>query len=318
MHIQRAVDEAAQRIASHVRETPVERSLRFRRLTGCDVSFKLENLQHTGSFKVRGATNKLLSLAPEERDRGIVAASSGNHGLAVAWAARKLGVPCTVFVPEGASETKVAAMREHGADVRFHGDDTALSEARAREWAGENGLAYVSPYNDRWVVAGQGTVALELFGQVDGVDTVFVPVGGGGLVSGIAGYLKGVLGERVRVYGCQPENSAVMYESVKAGRVLDLPSKPTLSDGTAGGLEPGSITFEFCREYVDDWVLVSEEEIAEAMNLFMDAHHVMIEGAAGVSLAAFLKRQGEVRGRKAAVIVCGGNISLKTLKAVLR
>jgi threonine dehydratase len=312
------ISEAERRIRPHVRETPVERSVRFGRMTGCDVSFKLENLQHTGSFKARGATNKLLSLAPERREKGVVAASSGNHGLAVAWATSKLGVPCTVFVPEGASPAKVAAMREYGAEVRHHGTDAAVAEARARGRAEEDGLAYVSPYNDPEVVAGQGTIATELVKQSDGIDAVFVPVGGGGLISGVAGYLKGALGQGVHVYGCQPENSAVMYESVRAGRVLDLPSGPTLSDGTAGGLEPGTITFEPCRRYVDDWVLVSETEIREAMNLFMDAHHVMIEGAAGVSIAAFLKRRDELRGANVAVVVCGANIALGTLKDILR
>lgn len=316
--IQEGVVAAGRRISPYVRRTPVEHSLRFGRTAGCRVSFKLECLQHTGSFKVRGAANKLLSLAPEQREEGVVAASSGNHGLAVAHVAGELGVPCTVFVPEGASETKVAAMRERGAEVIFHGDDAAVAEACARERAEEEGLAYISPYNDSEVVAGQGTIAAELVGQMDGIDVVFVPVGGGGLISGIAGYLKGVLGERVRVMGCQPKNSAVMYESVRAERVLrSLPSKPTLSDGTAGGLEPGTVTFEPCRALVDDWVLVSEEEIAWAMNLFMDAHYLMIEGAAGVSVAAFLKRQDELRDANVAVIVCGANISLKTLKGVL-
>ena len=287
-------------------------------MTGCEVSFKLENLQHTGSFKVRGALNKVLSLKDGERHRGVVAASSGNHGLAVAWATAKLGTGCTVFVPEDASKTKVAAMREYGAEVRFHGDDAAVSETRAREVADEDGLAYISPYNDPEVVAGQGTIGVELTRQLDGLDAVFVPVGGGGLISGIAGYLKGIAGGGVRVYGCQRENSAVMRESVEAGRVLDLPSESTLSDGTAGGLERGTITFGPCRSWVDEWVLVSEEEIAEAMNLFMDAHHLMVEGAAGVSVAAFLKKQDELRGRRAAVVVCGANISLATLKGILR
>ena len=315
------VGVAARRISPYVRTTPVEHSARFSRMTGCQVSFKLENLQHTGSFKVRGAANKLLSLPLEERTKGVVAASSGNHGLAVAYTARRIGVSCTVFVPEGASTTKVRAMREYGAEVIFHGDDAALSEARARQQAGEEDLAYISPYNDPEVIAGQGTLAAELVGPSDGVgaiDAVFVPVGGGGLISGVAGYLKGVLGEGVRIYGCQPENSAVMYESVRAGRVLDLPSDATLSDGTAGGLEPQTITFEPCRTLVDEWVLVSEDEIVEAMNLFMDAHHYMIEGAAGVSVASFLKRQDELRGENVAVVVCGANIALETLRNVLR
>lgn len=278
---------------------------------------KLENFQHTGSFKVRGALNKLGSLSPEERERGVVAASSGNHGAAVAFGSNALGMESTVFVPEDASPTKVAAIRRLGAEVRFHGTDAAVAEAHARESALRSGQVYLSPYNDPRVIGGQGTVAAEILRQLGRVDDVFVPVGGGGLVSGIAGYLKAT-GSGARVTGCQPENSAVMAGSVRRGRIVDTESRPTLSDGTAGGVEPGARTFGLCRELVDGWVLVSEEGIRAAMRLFMETHHMMIEGAAGVAVAAFLESAERLRGKNVVLVVCGANIDLETLRGVLR
>jgi threonine dehydratase len=165
-------------------------------------------------------------------------------------------------------------------------------------------------------VAGQGTIGAELREQIDEIDSVFISVGGGGLISGIAGYLKSLRPE-TKIIGCSPENSQVMMQSVKAGKILDLPSLPTLSDGTAGGLEPGAITFEYCSKLVDDWITVSEEEIAESMRLFMPAHNMTIEGAAGVALASSLKWKDRLKDQKIVIIICGGNISPDTLKSVL-
>jgi threonine dehydratase len=315
--IRAGVDAAEGRIRPHVRETPLEPSPFLGELAGREVYLKMENLQHTGSFKVRGALNKLLSLSPGERGRGIVAASSGNHGAAVAFGARKLGLGCRVFVPEGASSTKVRAMERLGAEVRFHSTDTALAEARARQDAAERGAVYVSPYNDPDVIYGQGTISAEILRQLDKPDEVFVPVGGGGLVSGVAGYLKSLFGDGVRVVGCQPENSAVMAHSVEAGRILEMESAPTLSDGTAGGVESGAVTFELCRAFVDEWVLVSEEEISAAMRLVMETHHTMIEGAAATGVAALIKSTKRSPGNKAVVVLCGANIALDTLGKVL-
>jgi threonine dehydratase len=316
LDVVREVVRAEARISGLVRETPLERSPFLSREAGCEAFVKLENLQHTGSFKLRGALSKLRSLTGEERRAGVVAASSGNHGAAVAFGARQSGAVCTVFVPEGASETKVRAIRDSGAEVRFNGQDAAQAEALAREFAAEVGAAYVSPYNDPQVIGGQGTIGAEIARRLERPDVVFVPVGGGGLVSGVAGYLKAVC-PGVRVVGCSPQNSAVMAESVRAGEILELESRPTLSDGTAGGLEPGAITFDLCREYVDEFVLVSEEEIAGAMRSFMEAHHMLVEGAAGVALAAFRRERERLRGRRAVVVVCGANISLATLRSVL-
>ncbi len=316
MNIYSNVLDAEQRIRSYIRETPLEESLALSHIGSADVLVKLENLQHTGSFKLRGALNKLLSLAPDERARGVVAASSGNHGAALAYSLRLLGAHGTIFVPEHASSVKVAAMERYGAHVERHGDDSVITEAHARRYADEHGMAYVSPYNDLAVVSGQGTIGVELARQAEQLDEVFVSVGGGGLVSGIAGYLKAIW-PNVRIVGSLPENSPVMARSVEAGRIVDMDSLPTLSDGTAGGIEPGAITFALCQQLIDDFVLVSEDEIAAAMRLFIEAHHMLIEGAAGVAIAAYLKQQQAFRGQRVAIIVCGANISIDTLKTVL-
>jgi threonine dehydratase len=307
---------AADRLRPFVRATPLDHSLYFSRATGANVHLKQENLQYTGSFKLRGAMNKLLSLAPEQRQRGVVAASSGNHGAAVAFGCHALGITGTVFVPEHTSPAKLEAMRRYGIELRMVGNDSLLSEQEARRYAGEHGLAYLSPYNDLDIVAGQGTVGVEIEEQLPGVEVVYVAVGGGGLIGGIAAVLK-ARNPAVRVVGCLPENSPVMAVSVAQGAIVDMPSLPTLSDGTAGGIEEGAVTFPLCQALVDEYVLVSEEEIAAAMQLVMEHQHLLIEGAAGVAVAALLKTQAHCRGKQVAVVLCGGNISLQTLRTVL-
>lgn len=308
--------QAEARIRPHIRETPLAESPALGELAGGRALLKLENLQHTGSFKLRGALNVLLALPERERRRGIVAASSGNHGAAVAYGARALGVPALVFVPGDASPVKVAAMRRLGAEVRAHGTDCVESEVFARAYAAERGMAYVSPYNDPLVVAGQGTVGVEIARQAERLDALVVAVGGGGLIGGTAAYLRSVW-PGLRVIGAQPERSAVMAESVRAGRILDLPSEPTLSDGTAGGIEPGALTFDLCREVVDEFVLVPEEEIASGMRLMIEAEHVLVEGAAGVAVAGYLRLAERLRGQTVGVVLCGANVSLATLRSIL-
>ena len=307
---------AASRIASYIRETPLDYSPYFSELTGANVYLKLENLQHTGSFKLRGAFNKLLSLSEEDREAGGVAASSGNHGAAIAHAMNKLGVAGTIFVPEQTSPTKVEAIKRAGGDVRFFGTDGLDTELHAREFAEENGMVYLSPYNDPDVIAGQGTCGVEIAQQLADVDAVFIAVGGGGLISGVGSFLKSV-NPSLDVVACQPAASAVMTESVKAGKIVDLPSDPTLSDGTAGGIEADAITFDICRGIADEYVVVSEEQIAEAMRGFIDSHHMLAEGAAGVAIAGLLASGDKYKDQNVVVIVCGGNISRETLKKVI-
>ena len=308
--------EAQERIRPHVLETALEYSHYLSDLGGATVYCKLENLQHTGSFKIRGAMNKVLWLSQAERERGVVAASTGNHGAAVAYSADKLRVPGTIFVPENADPFKVMAIEELGGEVRYFGGDTAETETFARKYAAEQGLTYISPYNDPEVIGGQGTIGAELERQLDRVDAVFISLGGGGLISGIAGYLKSVFPE-VRIIGCSPENSQVMIQSIRAGRILDLPSLPTLSDGTAGGIEAGSITFELCRALVDEYVTVTEEEIREQLRLFIQNHNMVIEGAAAVAIASYLNLCRRFSGKNVVIIICGANISQDTLKEIL-
>lgn len=310
------VPEAMERIEPYVRRTILDPSAYYSQRTGADVYFKCENLQHTGSFKARGALSKILSLSPQERAKGIVTASTGNHGAACAFAMQQVGAGGIVFVPETALETKLATIRRLGAEIRAFGQDSVETETHARAFAETHGKTYVPPYNDPFVIGGQGTIAMELIDQLPDLDAVFVAVGGGGLIGGIAAYLK-VVKPDVRIYGCSPENSQVMAQSVAAGELLDLPSLPTLSDGTAGGVETGSITFPLCRDFVDDYISVSEAEIATSLREFLGAQHMLIEGSAAVPIAAFLKVADQLEGKRIAIVLCGANISLETLKEIL-
>jgi threonine dehydratase len=295
MDITQEVIAAEKRIRPHIRETLLDYSPYYSELAGADIYFKLENLQYTGSFKVRGAMNKVLSLTQAERQRGVVTASTGNHGAATAFSLAKPGGGGIVFVPD---------------------NDTAVTEAHARQYARDNGLTYIPPYNDLQVIGGQGTIAVELARQLDRIDAVFVALGGGGLISGIAGYLKSIHPD-VSIIGCSPQNSQVMIQSIRAGKILDLPSRPTISDGTAGGVEPGSMTFDLCRDLVDDYEVVTEDEIKASLRQYLQIHHMLIEGAAAVAIAACLKLGSRFAGKNVVVVLCGANISLETLKTVL-
>lgn len=314
----RQIEAADRRIRPLVRETPVDQAdaLATHVDGGVEVYLKLENIQHTGSFKLRGAVNRLLVLDPDECRRGVVTASSGNHGMAVTHAGRALGIPVTVYVPEDASPTKVAAIEAMGATVERNGDDCIVAEAAARDEAERRGKVYVSPYNDPWVIAGQGTVAAELVRQVERLDALFVSVGGGGLISGVAAFAKARWPD-IEIVACSPEHSPVMHESLARGEIIDRPSLPTLSDGTAGGLEPGAVTFDLCRQLVDHSLTVDEEAIAEAMRRIVGRHHLLVEGAAGVAVAAFLADAERWAGKRVGIVLCGANIAPAVLARVL-
>lgn len=308
---------AAERIGSTVAKTPLVRSEALSRATGGEVWVKLENEQRTGSFKLRGAANRLLALTAAERSRGCVTASSGNHGAAVALAMRELGIHGVIFVPERTPAKKISAIRELGGELATFGVDGVDTELHAREFAESRGMTYVSPYNDFEVIAGQATCGIEIAEQLPDLDSVFVAVGGGGLIAGVGSVLRQAR-PGVRIVGCQPRASAVMALSIAAGRLLEVPSEPTLSDGTAGGIEPGAITFDLCRELVDEFILVSESEIEEAMRWYMRHHDGVIEGAAGVAVAALLSRTDLARGRRTVLLVCGGNVDPAVLDRISR
>ncbi len=304
------------RIRNVVRETPVERSAWLSEACGGEVFLKLENYQVTGSFKIRGVMNTLLSMSDEKRRRGVVAASTGNHGAAVAYGMKTLKCPGVIFVPENAATVKVDAIRALGGEVRLHGDDCVIAETIARKHALQEGMTYISPYNDPDVILGQGTIGVELQRQLDRIDVIYIAVGGGGLLSGIAGYLKQVQPD-LEVVGCSPENSPVLCRSLEAGRVLDMESSPTLSDGPAGGMEKDAITFARCRDLIDRFVLVTEDEIADGVRQILQRHHMLIEGAAGVAIAAFLRERNKLRNKRIAIVLCGANISAEKLNDIL-
>ena len=316
LDVRSEVLEAEDRIRLHIRETPLEPSIWLGQQGSCEVYLKLENLQITSSFKYRGATNKLLSLSDDERRRGVVTASSGNHGSAVAYLMRKFGIKGEIYVPETVSLAKVGTMQLLGVEPVVHGSDGVEAEIEARRSAEERDQVYISPYNDAKIIGGQGTIGLELESQLEGIDAVFCPVGGGGLAAGVVGYLKST-DAQIHFVGCQPINSAVMYESVREGQIVDRASKPTLSDGTAGGIEEGSLTFPVCRDLIDEFLLVPEEEIAAAIRLVLEKHHLLIEGAAALSVAAFLRVAESYRGQKVVLVLSGSRISLNALKSVL-
>lgn len=316
MNILPDIQLAHSRISPYILHTPVEYSPYLSRMCDADVWLKLEHLQITGSFKLRGATNKVLSLSEEEKSKGVITASTGNHGSAFAYIADKLGCKGKIYLPPTAASTKVEMMRMYKVDLEFFGKDSVESELEAKRVAEEEEVLFLSPYNDREIVAGQGTIGIELVEQVPDMEAVFVPVGGGGLISGIAGYVKATQ-PQTQVIGCQPKNSAVMYESIKAGRILEIESFPTLSDGTAGGMEPDSITFEMCQAWVDDYVVVDEEEIRAGLRLLLEKHYFMVEGAAALSVASLLQQRDRFKGKKVVLILCGRKMGLDTLREII-
>ena len=316
MDIRARATAAEQRIRPYLMETPLRASRAFSELVGADVYFKLECLQVTGSFKARGAFNKLLAFDPAARSRGVIAASTGNHGAAVAYALHALGAPGAIFVPESVAAVKIANIRRFGADVRFFGDEAGATELYARAFARDHDMSYAPPYNDEDIVAGQATVGVELLRQRPDLDAAIVPIGGGGLIGGIAGYLKAHVPDAL-VIGASARNSKAMMASIAAGRIIDVRHDATLADGLAGGIEPGSITFALCKEYVDRFVDVDEAAIRAAMRAFIETEHVLLEGAAGVAVAALLAEKERLAGRRVAVIISGANIGADRLKGAL-
>jgi len=315
MNVYKSSLDASKRINRYIVSTSLKRSSWLSDETGANVFFKYENLQYTGSFKFRGALNKLFSLADEERSKGIITASTGNHGVAIARAMSILKIPGLIFTPSNVSEYKLERIKKYGVEIKQFGNDCVISEREARKFSSIKGMNYISPYNDTDVIAGQGTIGIELLEQCPHADSIFISLGGGGLISGIAGSIKQE-DKNVKIVACSPENSPVMHKSIKAGRICNIETKPTLSDGTAGGVEEGSITFELCQKLIDDYILVSEEEIVFALKSFMENENLAIEGSAALAIAGFLKQSNKWIGKNVVIILCGGNISRKQLKEI--
>lgn len=310
------VIKAYNRSKSYIRKTPLEHSPYLSNLIDGNVYLKLDNIQKTGSFKFRGAVSKMTSISATEKEKGVVTASTGNHGAACSLAMSLLGIDGKIVVPTIVHKNKVNNILNLGGKVEYHGDDCLIAEERAQEISKTTGATYISPYNDPAIICGQGTMGYEIDQDLKNIDSVFVSVGGGGLISGVGGYLKSVQ-KNVKMVAVSPKNSCVMYESIKAEKQLDLPSDPTLSDGTAGGVEMGSITFELCQRIIDEFILVTEDEIADGIRIGVEKHHQLIEGAAGAAIAGFMKQKDKLNGQRVVIVMCGGNISSEVLKSIL-
>ncbi len=303
------VRAASARISATVVRTPLERSRELSELCGVDVWLKFECFQLTGSFKLRGALNALQLL---DAPRTVVTASAGNHGLGVAHAASMLGVKACVFVPETASPAKVDALRGSGADLIQVGDTYDDAEAAAIRLAKSRALPFISPYNDAAVIAGGGTIALEIFEDLPDVHAVIVPAGGGGLISGIGVAVHG-LKRDVAVFGVQSEASPALHDALACGRLVPVEVQPSLADGLAGNVEAGSVTFDLLRKHVQRIDLVSEQAIADAMLWLLLHERVVVEGSAAVGVAALL--QGTLRpDGPVAVVLTGRNVARTVLQ----
>jgi threonine dehydratase len=310
-----AIQEASRRIAGIAYKTPLYFSPALTRLTGANVHLKLECYQPIRVFKIRGAANKITQLSAEERKHGLVAASSGNHGLAVAYLAKLIGARATIVVPTTAVEEKVKAIEEYGAKVVREGLFHDERFAKALEIRDSTGAVLIPPFDDADIIAGQGTIGLEILENLPDVDAVVVPIGGGGLISGIATAIKS-LKPSARVFGVEPERASSMYHSVKNGKITRLSNTTSIADGLATR-EPGKLTFDCARRYVDEILLVSEEEIESAVFTTMKECHLIIEPSAAAAVAAVLQKLHPEREAKIVVVVSGGNISLKLLQQIL-
>src|SRR5687768_7098080 len=283
-----SIRSARERTRDVIYHSPAPYSLSLSRLCGCEVYCKLDHLQMTGSFKERGARNKLLLLGPEDRRKGVVAASAGNHALGLAWHGHDLGVPVTVVMPRGAPLVKVTNCRAFGAEVIQHGEAYDEARGRALELSAETGRPYVPGFDDPDIIAGQGTMGLEILEDVPDVDAVIVPVGGGGLIAGVGTAVKS-LRPQTRVIGVEPHNAPTLRASLDAGKVTRIATKPTLADGLAVA-EVGKLCFEIARNVIDDLVMVDEPQIAMSVLRLLELEKTVVEGAGAVPLAAALSR----------------------------
>lgn len=308
-----------ERVHRVTRRTPLETSRYLAEISGAPaVYLKCENLQRTGAYKLRGAYNRLLQLTDEERERGVVAASAGNHAQGVAYAARELGIKATIFMPLGVALPKLQATRNYGADVRLEGDDFEGTLAAAREFVEQSGAVFIAPFDHLAVVEGQGTIALEMLDAAPEIETFVVAIGGGGLISGVAAAAKLRAereGRKIRIIGVQAENTAAFQPSLDAGEPVTIETKPTIADGIAVA-RPGDLTFEFVQKYVDEIVTVSDDEIAAAIVMLLERTKLVVEPAGAAGVAAIQSGKFTPSG-PTATILSGGNIDPLLLQRVI-
>jgi threonine dehydratase len=313
----RDIYSARARIAPIALKTPLVSSPVLSELTGSEVTLKLECLQETGSFKPRGAANKILSLDSKARQRGVVTVSSGNHGRALAYVARRLGLRAVVCLYEKVPANKRDATRKLGAEVVIKGSTYEEATEEAYRLVEKEGLEMIHPYDDPVVIAGQGTIGLELLEEFPDLDTVVVPLSGGGLLGGIAFALKSA-DPKIHVVGVMMERGPAMVESLRAGRLVDIVEEPTLADALAGGIIPNQYTFELVQKTIDETVLVSEQEIGDAMAFALERHHLVVEGGGAVGVAALRAGKLQRMGKHVAVVISGANVDMSLLLQVVR
>ncbi|WIB78334.1 threonine ammonia-lyase [Curtobacterium sp. MCPF17_002] len=312
------IEKARETIAGVARVTPMETSQFLAEVLGSPVHLKCENLQRTGAYKVRGAYNRLVSLTPEQRAAGVVAASAGNHAQGVALAARELGIPATIFTPVGVALPKLQATRHYGAEVVLRGHSVEEALSAAKDFAHRTGAVFIPPFDHPAVIAGQGTLGLEILDQVPDADTVVVPIGGGGVIAGIALAVKGMserLGRSIRVVGVQAENAAAYPSSIEAGEPVTVTTKPTIADGIAVA-RPGDLNFPIIRDLVDQIVTVSDDDVARALLVLLERAKLVVEPAGAVGVAAIMSGAVRDTGRTV-VLLSGGNIDPLMMERVI-
>ncbi len=309
------IKDAHERIRHYIRKTPLIRSEVFSELCNGNVYLKLENLQLTNSFKIRGAFNRLSLLSAEEKVRGVITASSGNHGQGVALASKHLNISAKIVIPMKVSKTKLNSIKQYDVNIIQEGDFDEI-ETKAKDLSKREHMLYISPYNDYEIIAGQGTVGLEIFEEIDKVDSIIVPVGGGGLISGIAIVAK-TLDPNIEIIGVQTKGASTMYESWKAGKVVKFEEFSTIAEGLLGGLDPEPITLDLILKYVDKIVLVQEKSVEKAIKILWQKEGLVVEGASATVIAYLLEEEEKFARKSVVAVISGGNIENSLLNRIL-
>ncbi|MDF2667774.1 MAG: threonine dehydratase [Paenibacillus sp.] len=303
--------QAKYKLEGHIHRTPLTLSKTLSEMTGCTVYLKLENLQKTGAFKVRGAWNRIANLTREERMRGVITASAGNHAQGVAMAAAQAGITSTIVMPFGAQEAKIAATQSYGSQVILHGHNYDEAYEHALHLADRSGAVFVHAFNDPYVIAGQGTIGVEIIDDLPSVDAIIVPVGGGGLISGVGLAVKTIRPEAA-VIGVQPEMADSGFRSWNSRSMQSIDQPKSIADGLSVK-RPGALPLEWMKQVVDQFVTVSEQQIRDAMFLLLERNKLLVEGAGAASLAALLKGSLSLRGKKVVLVISGGNVDFSKL-----
>ena len=316
LDVPQLVREARERTKDYLSPTPLEFSRYLSDQIDGEVWLKLDLVQKTASFKYRGAVNKVLSLTEEELDKGVVSASTGNYALAVAEAMRQRNRRATIYVGKDIENSRLEILRAHGLDLVVFDGDAWGAEKEARRVSNEEDKTYVSPYNDPIVIGGQGTCGLEISEQLPDLDAAFFACGAGGLLTGSSGWLKSH-NPKIETYGVSPANSPVMYESVRNKKMITMDTESTLADTCAGGVDLDSITLDLCQRYVDEILLLTEDEIAASIRLLFEQHRLVSEGSGVLGIGGLLQRKEQFKGKKVVAVVCGRNIDLEVFKKII-